>query len=141
MIDLVNVQTNTTNWAQWYARVVGVVLVLLGIWGFAVANPLGINFQLTMVHNWVHLLTGAVALYFGFAPNLDTRTIGTFAVAFGAVYLLVSIIGLVTSNFIGMILTGSGNVLHFALALTGLAAGSATLAAVGQPVMRRRPSV
>jgi hypothetical protein len=56
-----------------FCQVVGVVLLLLGVLGVFVANPLGLLYigQLDIP---LHLVTGAVLAYFGFAAPVSTRT-------------------------------------------------------------------
>jgi len=56
-----------------FCQVVGVVLMLLGVLGVFVANPLGLlyigGFDIAL-----HLATGAVLAYFGFAATVSTRS-------------------------------------------------------------------
>src|ERR1700680_741909 len=56
-----------------FCQVVGVVLLLLGVLGLFVASPLGILYigQLDIP---LHLVTGAVLAYFGFAAPVSTRS-------------------------------------------------------------------
>ena len=58
------------NAARMVARVVGIVLVVLAIWGFVAADSLGellgYDGDIPMAYNWVHLITGLVALFAGF---------------------------------------------------------------------------
>lgn len=56
-----------------FCQVVGVILLLLGALGVVVANPLGLLYigQLDIP---LHLLTGAVLAYFGFAATVSTRS-------------------------------------------------------------------
>ncbi len=56
-----------------FCQVVGVVLLLLGVLGVFVANPLGLLYigQLDIP---LHLVTGAVLAYFGFAATVSTRS-------------------------------------------------------------------
>ncbi len=138
---MADTKSMTSSPALWFARVVGIVLVLIGLVGFFEANPLGIDFQLTTVHNWVHILTGLIALYFGFAPDLSRETVAGFAIAFGAVYLFIGILGLFATGVAGIILTMPGNILHFGIALLGIGLGATSLAVVGRTVSGKRPSV
>ena len=56
-----------------FCQVVGVVLLLLGVLGVFVANPLGLLYigQLDIP---LHLVSGAVLAYFGFAATVSTRS-------------------------------------------------------------------
>jgi hypothetical protein len=56
-----------------FCQVVGVILLLLGVLGVFVASPLGLLYigQLDIP---LHLVTGAVLAYFGFAATVSTRS-------------------------------------------------------------------
>lgn len=58
------------NAARMVARVVGIVLLVLAIWGFVAADSLGellgYDGDIPMAYNWIHLITGLVALFAGF---------------------------------------------------------------------------
>ena len=90
--------------AKTIATLVGAVLVLVGIVGFVVgkpADPMTPNFigtHLTFSHNIVHVLTGAISLYFGLAGTLAAARM--FDIVFGIVYGLLGVCGF---------LLGSGN--------------------------------
>lgn len=59
--------------ARAVARVVGIVLVALAIWGFidrgSLGEILGYGRALPQAYNWIHLITGAAALFAGFASR------------------------------------------------------------------------
>lgn len=80
--------------AKTVAKIMGVVLLLVGILGFTrVLDPLGANIGPGhTAHNMVHLVSGVIALYFGFAGTLGGAK--TFCTVFGLVYLLLGIAGL-----------------------------------------------
>jgi hypothetical protein len=77
--------------AKTVCKILGVVFLLVGVCGFAAPNLLGAH--LTPPHNVVHIVTGAIALYFGFAGTLSAAKI--FTLVFGVVYLGLGILGLV----------------------------------------------
>ena len=54
--------------AKTVCKILGVVFVLVGLCGFAAPGLLGAH--LTPVHNVVHIVSGLIALYFGFAGTL-----------------------------------------------------------------------
>ena len=56
-----------------YCQVVGVVLLLLGVLGIFVANPLGLLY-IGGLDIALHLVSGAVLAYFGFAATVSTRS-------------------------------------------------------------------
>jgi len=56
-----------------FCQVVGVVLLLLGVLGVFVANPLGLLY-IGGLDIALHLVSGAVLAYFGFAATVSTRS-------------------------------------------------------------------
>ncbi|HUQ33773.1 MAG TPA: DUF4383 domain-containing protein [Pyrinomonadaceae bacterium] len=77
--------------AKTICKLLGVIFLVVGIAGFVQPGLLGTH--LSMAHNLVHILSGIVALYFGFAGTLSGAR--GFALAFGAVYLLLGIVGFI----------------------------------------------
>ncbi len=72
----------------------GALLGVVGLLGFAAPSFMGMH--LTMVHNVVLLLSGAVAIYFGLkATPAATRN---FCVVFGALYGLLGVAGFVAGG-------------------------------------------
>jgi hypothetical protein len=121
--------------AQMYSLVFGATLLLVGIVGFAVNSSFDtgsnvgtgdelIIFEVSGWHNLVHIASGLVGLAL-FRRN-DTARL--FALGFGAVYLLVTIIGFADGkDVLGLIpVNGADNVLHLLIAALGLAAGLAS---------------
>jgi len=76
--------------AKTVCKILGVVFLLVGVCGFAAPNLLGAH--LTPAHNLVHIVSGIIALYFGFAGTLSGAK--TFCLVFGVVYLALGILGL-----------------------------------------------
>lgn len=75
--------------AKTFATVLGVMFVLVGIIGFINHDFLGMH--LSNAHNWIHLITGIVALYFGTATDLGAAR--RFDYSFGILYLLLGVLG------------------------------------------------
>src|SRR2546430_5531324 len=75
--------------AKTVCKILGVVFVLVGIAGFAAPTLLGAH--LTPAHNAVHIVSGLVALYFGFAGSYGAAR--GFCILFGIVYLLLGVAG------------------------------------------------
>jgi hypothetical protein len=75
--------------ARLICRIMGFVFIIVAIWGFIDGNNVLI-FPVNAAHNWVHLLSGIAALAVGYYSEEASRI---FAWAFGAVYLLVAILG------------------------------------------------
>ena len=76
--------------AKTICKILGVVFLLVGVLGFAMPHLLGAH--LTPAHNVVHILSGVVALYFGFAGSLSGAK--AFCLVFGVVYLALGVLGL-----------------------------------------------
>lgn len=68
--------------AKLYAQVVGIVLLIVGIVGLFSATLLGA--RTTVVHNLIHLVSGAIGAYTGFSGS-GSRS---FAQIFGIIYTL-----------------------------------------------------
>lgn len=75
--------------AKTVCKILGVVFVIVGVAGFVAPNLMGTH--LTLAHNLVHIVSGAIALYFGFAGSASGAR--TFCLVFGAVYLLLGVVG------------------------------------------------
>jgi len=56
-----------------FCQVVGVILLLLGVIGAVLPNPLGLLY-IGELDVPLHLVTGAVLAYFGFAASVSTRS-------------------------------------------------------------------
>jgi hypothetical protein len=123
--------------AKVYAQVLGIVLLLVGILGFVAplggttglmpsTSELGI-FPINNVHNVIHIATGLLGIYAGFAAGGAYARL--YALVFGVVYTLVTIIGFVVApgtdiHFLFQLvpLNLADNLLHLAIAATGLIA-------------------
>ncbi len=75
--------------AKTIAKILGIVFILVGLAGFAMPGLLGAH--LSPTHNVVHLVSGAAALYFGFAASLSAARL--FDIIFGIVYGLLGVAG------------------------------------------------
>ena len=76
--------------AKTVCKILGVVFLLVGVAGFANQGLLGAH--LSPPHNVVHIVSGVIALYFGFAGSLSGAK--AFALVFGVVYLGLGICGM-----------------------------------------------
>ena len=75
--------------AKMAATWLGIVLLVVGVVGFLAPGLLGAH--LGVVHNVVHLVSGAIALAFGVkGTRAGARA---FCLAFGAVYTLLGVLG------------------------------------------------
>ena len=75
--------------AKTIATILGVVFILVGIVGFFAPGLMGTHLSTT--HNLVHIISGAIALYFGLAGTLGAAK--TFDIVFGIVYALLGVCG------------------------------------------------
>src|SRR5678815_1485662 len=80
--------------AKTIATVLGVLFLLVGLLGFAAPGMMGMH--LSVAHNVVHLLSGALALYFGTKGTYDSAR--AFCIIFGIVYGLLGLIGFVAGG-------------------------------------------
>ena len=76
--------------AKTVCKILGVVFLLVGVIGFVSPTLLGAH--LTPAHNVVHIVSGVIALYFGFAGSLSAAK--SFCLIFGVVYLALGILGM-----------------------------------------------
>jgi hypothetical protein len=123
--------------AQWFSLVVGPTLLFVGIFGFFAdstfdvgSNDAGggglqgdgfLGFEVTGWHNLVHIASGLLLLLC--AKRRSTAKVATLG--FGAVYAVVTVIGLIDGNdVLGFIpVNAADNVLHALLTVGSLAAG------------------
>ena len=82
--------------AKTICKILGVGFLLIGLLGFVQPNLLGMH--LSPTHNVIHLLSAGTAFYFGFAAALSAAR--GFCLAFGAVYLLLGVLGFVSPGTI-----------------------------------------
>jgi hypothetical protein len=127
--------------AQLYALLFGAVLLIVGIVGFIADSSFGsgtdvdgsdlIVFEVNGWHNIVHIASGLVGLALWRSP----ATARLYALGFGAVYLAVTVWGFATGDHVLWLLPvdAADNVLHLAIAVTGLVAGLASPAQPAAP--------
>ncbi len=82
--------------AKTLCKVAGLIFLIVGVAGFGSPNLLG--FHLTPIHNIIHILTGAIALYMAFPASYGAAR--SFCVIFGIVYLLLGILGFVAPDVV-----------------------------------------
>jgi len=91
------------------ATVLGIGFLLVGILGFVMPHALGAH--LSMIHNIIHLVTGAVSLWIGLKGTPGGAK--TFCLVFGIVYLLLGIAGFVLGTGDDKMLTVLAGQLEF----------------------------
>lgn len=116
--------------AKSVCKLLGVVLVLVGLLGFThLLDPLGAHVgPAHATHNLVHLVSGILALYFGFAGSLSSAK--GFCIAFGAIYLLLGLVGLAKGTLdipaLKLMLGQVDHLIHIVLGVAFLGGGLLT---------------
>jgi hypothetical protein len=108
--------------AKQFCQIFGVVLLLIGIVGFLVPSLGPLHF--TMHHNLIHLASGALLAWAGFAGSGGAAR--TMAQLFGVVYGLVTVLGFLGYANLGPIqlhLNTPYNVIHLVITVFALWAG------------------
>jgi hypothetical protein len=127
---------------RWWMVIAGVSLIGAGLLGFVPGNPIassdaGALFRVNAVHNVVHLVTGALALWIG----LGTRGIALAngMIGYGVLYLIVGVVLVLDPTGFGLFrdapVNAADHVLHAALAIVSLGLGWMLRSA--QPVQQR----
>ena len=117
--------------AKSYAAIVGVVLVVVGLLGF-ISNPIVGEPTLTStplfvtgtMHNLVHLLTGALALYIALMLKGDMQNLAL--IGFGVLYIVILVLTLVSNNLFGILSYNVNlldHLLHAALGAVSIGVG------------------
>ena len=139
--------------AQWFCLVVGATLVIVGILGFLAESKFDTSsggdggaldgekfllFEVNGWHNVVHIASGLFLL----ALMRRHATAKTAALAFGAIYGVVTVIGLIDGkDVLGIIpINPADNVLHILLTIAALAAGLVSTQDRVAPASRARVS-
>lgn len=117
--------------AQWFCYIVGPVLILAGLLGFTadgsfeagngVDGDTLLGLEVNGWHNLVHAASGLFLLVMA-SKRASARLA---SIAFGLIYAVVTVIGLVDgSDILGILpVNGADNVLHIVLTITAIAAG------------------
>jgi Domain of unknown function (DUF4383) len=113
--------------ARTVCKLLGLVLLLVGILGFTnVLHPLGAHVgPADATHNLVHIVSGVLALYLGFAGSASGAK--AFCLLFGIVYLGLGVVGLWKGNLditaLKLKLGHVDHLIHVALGIVFLAGG------------------
>jgi hypothetical protein len=123
--------------AKTIALILGIVFIIVGLAGFAAPNLLGAH--LSTSHNLIHLISGIVAVYFGWMGSLSGARL--FCIIFGVVYLLLGIVGFFVGGgpermwdvIPGSLMLGTmDHIIHIVLGIVFLAGGFLTNANVAR---------
>ena len=116
--------------ARTWMLIAGVALLGAGLIGFIPNNPIASAdpsalFRVNVVHNVVHLVTGALAL--GIGLTMRGRDLGNGVLGFGLLYLVVAVLLIVDPKMFGLLSDAPANAmdhaLHAALAIVSLGLG------------------
>lgn len=119
--------------AKAYIVLSGAILVAVGIAGFFRHEMFNLTFPLA--HNLFHLVSGVIALIVGLGRNAASQHI--FGLAFGTIYTLVAVAGLLGLHDLGSIQLGLNlqfNFIHLGVGVLSLLAG---LASNSPPIAER----
>ena len=113
-------------YARIYARIIGVVLIAIGIMGLVLGNRVWLGLlNVDILEDVVHLITGGVFSYVGFGP-LPVGLVRAVVGVLGIIYLVVGVLGFVAPSVFGLIPHGYtvfDNLLHLALGISSIALG------------------
>jgi len=118
----------TTNIAQGWMALVGLVLLAAGLVGFLNTPLAGSSANALLAtdtfHNVVHLLTGLLALGIAFGLKGEAQVNGV--IGFGVLYAVIFVAVLVSPTLFGLFSVAANapiHVIHAAVALVSLAVG------------------
>ncbi len=101
-------------------RLLGVVLVVVGLLGFFMTSPLLGIFEVDVLHNVIHLASGAIALVVGGNQAMARM----YLIIFGFVYAGVALLGYMQGNVLGLFaVNAADNVLHAVIGAVCLVVG------------------
>ena len=107
-----------------YAQYMGIAIVGIGVLGLLLGEQSLLQLvNIDIVEDIVHLLTGGVMAYVGYA-NRDLEVVKAVVGGVGVMYLLVGVVGFITPTLFGLLPHGYSvfdNLLHLALGVVGIA--------------------
>lgn len=107
-----------------YAKVVGIVIILIGVVGLVAGDQLVGVVNIEIVEDVVHLVTGGLMAAVGFAAR-DIGLVRTVVGVLGVVYLLVGVLGFVVPDLFGLLpehgYSVVDNLIHLVLGVLGVA--------------------
>ena len=109
-----------TPFVKLLTKILGIVLLIVGIAGFFVDGQL-LMFEVDTVHNIVHILTGIVGLVASGTYSYSRL----FLIVFGLVYAIVAVVGIaMNGDILGLFFVNmEDNYLHAAIAALCLVVG------------------
>ena len=108
-----------------YAKIIGIALLLTGVVGLLLGDERLFGLlNIDLAEDIVHLATGALLVYAGFAASEGTAR--SIVGGLGVIYLLVGVLGFITPTVFGLMPHGytiADNLLHLVLGGLGIAFG------------------
>lgn len=98
----------------------GLVLTIIGVAGFFVAGGMLLIFHVDTMHNIVHLASGLVGLW---ALNSSQSASRWYLIIFGLVYGVVTVMGFMMGDVLGMMMNMADNYLHLGISAACLIVG------------------
>lgn len=100
----------------------GVVLTIVGIWGYLGGSPILGLFEVDGLHNLVHLASGVVGILAALGSEKYAKM---YLQVFGVIYAIVFLLGIFSGGkILGLITTnGADNILHLVIAVVLLYGG------------------
>ncbi len=113
-------------YARIYARIIGVVLLAVGVIGLVLGNRVWLGLlNVDILEDVVHLITGGLLAYVGFG-RMDVGLVRAVVGVLGIIYLAVGVLGFIVPSMFGLIPHGYtvfDNLLHLALGIISIALG------------------
>lgn len=110
-----------------YAKVVGVTVILIGVVGLLLGDKslFGV-LNIDLAEDGIHLLTGGLLVYAGFAAS-DLKVVRAIVGGIGVAYLVVGVVAFATPMIFGLIPSGYkvvlDNLIHLTLGVLGIFVG------------------
>jgi len=110
-----------------YAKVVGVSVILIGVVGLLLGDKslLGV-LNIDLAEDGIHLLTGGLLAYAGFAVR-SSKVVRAIVGGIGVAYLVVGVVAFAKPMFFGLIPSGYevvlDNLIHLTLGVLGIYVG------------------
>ena len=119
---------NNTNTAMGWATLAGIVLIAAGLLGFLNTSLAGTAdgalLKVDSVHNIVHVLTGALALFIAFGLKGEQQVNGV--IGFGILYVIIFVAVIASPTLFGIFSVAANlpiHIIHAAVAVVSLAVG------------------
>ncbi len=126
-VHAMNIWKGGVQMARLYARLVGPSVILIGVLGLLLGNdPVGGALNIDLMEDFIHLSSGALLTYLGFASVSD-HVVRAFVGGLGVVYLAVGVVGFAIPDVFGLIpheYSGLDNAIHLALGILGIGAAA-----------------